>query len=404
MDSTAITKNIRNTWMSTTPIRTMVISLLVLGAMALPSTRAMAAAGVSLINGPWSLDIQKPIFPSLILSTSMMKFPDPRVIGDPHSLVRIKITPNVANANIQVTATVDGLARTSEYDGTLGPANQTYTVAPTIRWKNSSLLNLFQPRPDTITVAVSLNGISLGSKTESVEIHSVNDVPFSIVNKGRVVDTSFLFAAFVNENSPLVEQILQDALHYKAVGQFVGYQEGPQQVMMQVFAIWNVLQHHHVRYSSITPPSVNSTNFHSQTVRFIEQSWNSQQANCVDGSVLFASVLYKIGLYPVLVEIPGHMFIGYYTDQRDEGTLRNMQFLETTLVGVGELPHFNIPFGKILNLATDSNSYREFIAATNEGDHEYNTEVLPELIRHAPGYDIIDIQKARAVGITPISE
>ena len=35
--------------------------------------------------------------------------------------------------------------------------------------------------------------------------------------------------------------------------------------------------------------------------RFLEQSIRNTQANCVDGTVLFASVLYKLGISPVLV-------------------------------------------------------------------------------------------------------
>ena len=36
----------------------------------------------------------------------------------------------------------------------------------------------------------------------------------------------------------------------------------------------------------------------------------------MDGSVLFASVLYKLGIYPVLVRIPGHMFVAFYIRDR----------------------------------------------------------------------------------------
>ena len=62
----------------------------------------------------------------------------------------------------------------------------------------------------------------------------------------------------------------------------------------------------------------------------------SAQINCVDGSVLFASLLKAINLNPVLVRVPGHMFVGYYTD----ASHRNIHFLETSMIGDVNLDDF----------------------------------------------------------------
>ena len=185
-------------------------------------------------------------------------------------------------------------------------------------------------------VSVKLNGMDLGQKTKQVQVRAVNDVPFAAMDaQGHMKDLSPLFAAFVNENSPVIQQILQEALHWKAVQSFDGYQEhSPTSVRMRVSSIWNVLQRHHVKYSNITTASGFSEKIQSQSVRFVDDSLRTNQANCVDGSVLFASVLYKIGIYPVLVKLPGHMFMGYYLDEKSYGTGQNLEFLETTMVGI----------------------------------------------------------------------
>ena len=52
----------------------------------------------------------------------------------------------------------------------------------------------------------------------------------------------------------------------------------------------------------------------SQRVRFLAETWDDRSANCVDGSVLIASVLQRIGLRSFLVLVPGHAFVGFYTD------------------------------------------------------------------------------------------
>jgi hypothetical protein len=258
--------------------------------------------------------------------------------------------------------------------------------------------------------SVKVNGTDLGQKTKQVQFRAINDVPFAATDsKGHIQDLSPLFAAFVNENSPVIEQILQEALRWKAVESFDGYQSNSQNaVQMQVFAIWNVLQRHHVKYSSITTASGFSDKVQSQSVRFIDDSLRMNQANCVDGSVLFASVLYKIGLYPVLVKLPGHMFVGYYTDERSYGhpNPQNTLFLETTLLGAAgwhQPSAYNIAFHPLIHPAQSSESWNQFVQAVNYGNREFQEKVLPGLDRHDPGYIVIDVRRARQAGISPIA-
>ncbi|MFZ8431498.1 hypothetical protein ACO1MU_14375, partial [Staphylococcus aureus] len=66
----------------------------------------------------------------------------------------------------------------------------------------------------------------------------------------------------------------------------------------------------------------------SQHVRFIDDSVRVRQANCIDGTVLFASILRKIGIDPLIVLVPGHAFLGFYLD----GQRRQIAFLETTMM------------------------------------------------------------------------
>ena len=71
-------------------------------------------------------------------------------------------------------------------------------------------------------------------------------------------------------------------------------------------------------------------------VRTFDDALESSQINCVDGSVLFASLLRAINIEPILVRTPGHMFVGYYTD----AGRKNMNFLETTMIGDVDLDDF----------------------------------------------------------------
>lgn len=135
----------------------------------------------------------------------------------------------------------------------------------------------------------------------------------------------------------MIDQILREALNTRIVNRFMGYQtRDPGAVNKQVYALWNVLQRRKFQYSSVANTSLSSNVVFSQRVRTFGDALNSSQVNCVDGSVLFASLLRAINIEPILVRTPGHMFVGYYTDS----SRKNKEFLETTMIGDINLDDF----------------------------------------------------------------
>jgi hypothetical protein len=345
------------------------------------------------------------LFPSIVLAMSGRKFnssPESYILGDTIGMAGVAIKAASANARAHVVIEIDGFAKASEIDVALPVAGQQYNVLPTLRYDFQRLATLDQSAPTNVTYSVSVNGVDLGQQTLPIRVRSVNDVPYLVRRPdGKTQDMTALFAAFVDESHPFVDRVLQEALNYHAVNAFLGYQRGPEEVRMQVFAIWNVLQRRHLHYSSITTPSAASPTQHvySQAVRFIDQSVAAQQANCVDGSVLFASILYKIGIQPVLVNLPGHMFVGYYLDAGH----KQIEFLETTLLGSGSQPGpMNIAFSPLLHPVQGSESWRQFMQAVQVADGEFNSQVQPALQQHKPGYVVIDVAKVRQLGINSI--
>ncbi|MBI1328224.1 MAG: hypothetical protein GC136_11390 [Alphaproteobacteria bacterium] len=352
------------------------------------------------------------LFPSLILSTNNLDFDKildrPQredYLGDSAGLYGIKIKNPANDTKIFVTITIDGLSEASSYEGVLPVAGQEYTVVPSMRYKADALWKIKQPYPTTIIYSVTLNDAPPQKLTKKLSVRSVNDVPFGFMQNGKHYDTSLLFAAFVNENSPVIENILQDALEHNAVQSFNGYSGDRQQVLRQVFAIWNSLQRHGVQYSNIVTPSGLSKNIYSQHVRLPDESYDNSQANCVDGSVLIASALYKIGMCPVLVMRPGHMFLGVYNDREscERRTLQNITFIETTAVGAVRLNALQ----KKWKFKTDdgylsSVSYASLTDASNHATRQFN-QMVPALNTKQKGYYLLDITQIRNAGIIPIS-
>jgi len=234
---------------------------------------------------------------------------------------------------------------------------------------------------------------------QTVQVRSLHDCVFALTKPdGKVVPCTWMFAAYVNENHPLVERILKSALDHKLVGQFAGYQLGKQHVYDQIFAIWNVLQRQGIKYSNITTPSVGSDRVFSQHVRFLSDSVANTQANCVDGSVLFASVFRKIGLQSFLVIVPGHCYVGCLLQKEPRQTM----FIETTMIGDADLKKLSLDRG-LNSLASGRNN--NLSRTSFEKAYVVGAEEIEKASPHfgkTPGYFLIDLDKARARGIQPL--
>jgi hypothetical protein len=248
------------------------------------------------------------------------------------------------------------------------------TLNPVLPWNFDSLRRATQMGPQSFVAALLVDGQSQAEATLVCTVHSVNEAVSRIFNgaSGQWQDTSVCFAAFVNEDHPWINALLQEAMAGGAARSFTGYQSGAQAALQQAQAVWEALAARGLSYVNVATDSGTSPLVSTQYVRFLDQSVHDQGANCVDASVLFASILRRIGLRPVLLFRPGHCFTGFY-DAPEGG--RVVAF-ETTMLG-------SAPFA----------------AAVAEGSKELQS-TLPYL--GTPQYSIVDIALCRQQGINPI--
>ncbi|MFM8887653.1 MAG: hypothetical protein ACKOKC_14730, partial [Chthoniobacterales bacterium] len=135
-------------------------------------------------------------------------------------------------------------------------------------------------------------------------------------------------------------------------------------------------------------------------VRLFDESVKAAQANCVDGSVLLAAVLRKIGLDPHLVSVPGHMFLAFSLD--DE----TMVGLETSMMGEADLEKVDEKRLKSFLKFDVEEKRNEESWATFEAALDTGTQALleaSEKFDEDPDYMLIDVAEARNLGILPIS-
>jgi len=366
------------------------------------------------------------LFPSLLIATATArpieeddaeaKTPDPYLLGERFGLVGVSIKSPAANTKVRVTLKENDLMTAATWTGELAEADKDYYIAPKVDYKFERLRRATQQVPLNVAFAVELDGKSAGEKTETLQVHSINDCPFGVSNDEETLDDlnfvagaaeiGWMFAAYVNENHPMLDKILQEALATKNVNAFLGYQRDETEVVKQVFAIWSALQKRGIQYSSTTTTPGGSDVVYSQYVRFLDQSIINTQANCVDGSVLFASILRKISINPFLVTIPGHMYMGFYLT-RDK---KDFVGLETTAIGVAngtdkeksdEPKTLTTLRGKLDEKARGGRDWKTFARAIQiaTDDLEKNKEKFEST---DPNYQLIDLDKAREEGIMPI--
>ena len=274
-------------------------------------------------------DLGGNIFPSAILSVAttdaqVIVPSDSNYLGNPKSCIAVRVKSKTA------------YSRVSEF--VLNKPRTEYTIYPDIIWNYEALKNEVQAEPVSVAITVEMNGKDLGQRVRTFSVRSINECLLGYVSNGtKFHDTSIFFAAYVNEENPMIDQLLREALNTRIVNRFLGYQSKAKgAVDKQVYALWNILQKRKFRYSSVSNTSLSSNVVFSQRVRTFDDALESSQINCVDGSVLFASLLRAINIDPILVRTPGHMFVGYYTD--NSHTDKN--FLETTMIGDVDLDDF----------------------------------------------------------------
>jgi hypothetical protein len=287
------------------------------------------------------------IYPSLILATATIKDDgspddpsDATHYGDPMATLGVLLRNVRKDDKITVEVTADAVIKPSKVTFTAKASEVLVTAAPKVKFDFEALSRVTQTRPINVTFKVTRNGKAEDDIDEVMSLRQINDCPIGVRSpspkkNGKTPseehDLRFMFAAFVNENHPQVDQLLKEAKATGLCNSFNGYQgDSVEEVLRQVNAVWVALQRRGITYSSITNTTPNKDVL-AQHVRFLDESVIMTQANCVDGAVLMASVLKKIEIETVLVMVPGHCYLAFYSKKKAKGG--QLCGVETTLIG-----------------------------------------------------------------------
>lgn len=370
----------------------------------------VAACGAFIaVNKPFSTDFEITdqlggnLFPSAIISVAttdaqIIEPVDTPYVGNPKSCIAIKVKSTRPNTKVRIELEETPFFARSVSEFVLPRKHTEYTIYPDILWRYTALRGNEQAEPISVAASVEMNGKDLGQHVRTFSVRSLNECLLGYMSqlpngKQKFVSTRMFYAAYVNEENPLIDKLLREALNTRIIRRFEGYQRGTAaSVDQQVYALWYVLQKRNFRYSSVSYSSLSSNVVYSQRVRTFDDALNSSQINCVDGSVLFASLLRAINITPVLVQIPGHMFVGYYTDS----SRKELTFLETTMIGDVDLDDY-FPEEK-LDSTMNGRSQSEMSKLTFEKSKEYAQKEFErnekKIRSNQKGYLLVEISKA----------
>lgn len=265
---------------------------------------------------------------------------------------------------VLLKAWIPGYADTTTVTEIVNP-NEEKILSPQFIFYTKALTSLTTPKNAKIELrAYALNNnkeILFDSQSEETTIHPV-DVYH---DEDMLIENQYMwYGVWVTPNMDSISSIHNQISENFPNGAIQG------QTTEIIKVVYDVLVKKRIRY-------VDSSNDVSggQKIRYPIQTLQRRQANCLEGVVLFASILESLGIQPLIVLIPEHAILGWYTN--DEKT--QMDFLETTatfLEGV------------------------DFEAANKEGIKIYNANVEKGAFKKGEA-NIIDIGQIRRKGIMP---
>lgn len=233
-----------------------------------------------------------------------------------------------------VKAYLDGLSATAVRTIEIEPKKSAeFNLQPTLFPERA--LAMTEVQRATLHVIVE----DLDGKIESHNTYSITclarTASFNAVRRpdtGESLDLSHYYGAWVTPHAAPVQERIRHAVELTPNRQMLGYQGDPDLVNQQVAALYESLRETKIVYVNSVIDYGAPVGMTTQRTRLPRESLSLRSANCIDGTVLLASLIEGVSLNPAIVLVPGHAFVGWETWHGSD----EWQFLETTLVGTAD--------------------------------------------------------------------
>ena len=187
-----------------------------------------------------------------------------------------------------------------------------------------------------LKMKVSSAETALLHKTTRLRLLAFDTMIFEILNPltQRVFNLHDFLSVWVTPHNKDVQKIISIAKEYHPEKTLQGYpassnmNEIRKATYLQCEALFMALKEIGISYVDSSISFGWSLLYQHQRIQLPGTSIITKKANCIDGAVLFASLLEHIGLGAILVLVPGHALVGWFTDSET----KNIALLETTLI------------------------------------------------------------------------
>ncbi len=212
-------------------------------------------------------------------------------------------------------------------------------------------------------------------QTSTTMVSSRRDFPWAIDGFSQAEDFD-LIAAMVTPTDPGVEDLIRKAANYDPSGAMTsGYdaeEDNNGTVLQRLSDVWQAeTADYSLTYISTT---ISFAPGSSQRIRLPEEVLSEASGNCIELTLLYASVAEALGMQPAIIIVPGHAYVGIRVDDTND----SYYFVETTMIGQAS-----------------------FSDAATTGLSEW-TEAQPHVLAAEQDYGWVDVRAQRANGVTPI--
>lgn len=182
----------------------------------------------------------------------------------------------------------------------------------------------------TAEIEVStLGGAPIYETTAQLRLRSADDMYW-----GSQFKYAPFIASWVTPHDSQVERVLSRAKEFAPLRRLPGYEpwksatEQERSTSIQAKAIYNAIKKSGLSYVKSSTTFGRNQNV-TQRVRMPKESLDQSSANCIDASVMFASLFENLGLDPVVVLVPGHAYVGVRVARGSQRYL----FIDVALTG-----------------------------------------------------------------------
>ena len=297
--------------------------------------------------------------------------------------VMVRNTCERGNANVPcrwkkvlLKSWVEGFSDTASVTGIVNP-DTSVVLAPSFKFNNKALLALTAPQSVQFQIRVYAlendQEILFYSSSKATKIYPMQ------INGGELVGIAnphFWEAVWVTPGMDSISTILNELKGelpdstVKIYQKYADDESVPYSSRRVAKAIFNVLHKRGIHYVQN-----NGAGTTAQKINYPIEVLRSRDGLCIETTMLFASILEALGMQALIIEIPGHAFVGW----RVEKDSKILDFMETTMLGNPDATADQANLSAQLKYADE----------VEDGHFESGESI------------VIDISKAREFGVLP---